>query len=244
MFLKSFGILAPVLGGGLYMSGALSSGYSRDVGRTPAEVRTALADLDIAEQPGSPGTDASRAGGVMPQFRMEQGAADIRWKVMSGSQVATTMIATLTPLDGGKRTRVTAQVERGDAPDDFVSPAFRSKGITLGLFGMALEAELDELTAPMPASAETCQAILERFAMRNMASSDFQQRDGLKDSIGDTAIGVMRIAQTDDEMKRAGCPTLGENQGFTEVTNEMGSATGAGGVSFEAGKPMMDLSKK
>ena len=244
MFLKSFGIMAPILGGGLYLSGALSGGYSRDVGRPPAEVRMALVDLDITEQPGSPGTDASRAGGVMPQFVMEQGPNEVRWKVMSGNQVATTMIAELTPLDGGKRTRVTAHVDRGDAPDDLVSPAFRSEGLTLGLLGMAIEAELDELTAPARASAETCQAILDRFAARNLASIDLQERDGLKDSIGDTAIGVMKIAQADDEMKRAGCPTLGENRGFAEVTNKMGPATGAGGVSFEAGKPMVDLGKK
>lgn len=79
----------------------------------------------------------------------------------------------------------------------------------------AIEAELDELTAPKCASAEIYHAILEQFAARNMASSLSQQRDELKDSIGDTAIGGIRVAQTDDKMKRKGCPTLGENKGFT-----------------------------
>lgn len=48
-----------------YVSGGLGGGaYSREVGRPPAEVMDALADLDITAQPGSPGTDPSRSGGV------------------------------------------------------------------------------------------------------------------------------------------------------------------------------------
>lgn len=246
MFLKSFGLLAPVAFGGLYVSGALGGGYSRDVARPPAEVRAALADLYITKQPGEPGTDPSRSGGLLPQFRMEQGPDEVRWVVMSGDKVATTMTATLTPLDNGAGTRVTASVSRGDAPDDFVSPAFRSKGVTLGLFGMALEAELDELTAPPRASAETCDAILARFAARNMANADLQRGDNLKDAVGDTAGAVMSIAQTDMEMKRAGCPTLSSNEGFAEVSSSMGPGDGAPGdqVTFEPGKPMVDLGKK
>ena len=39
---------------------------------------------------------------------------------MSGAKVATRMIADLTLVDEGRRTKVTARVERGDAPVDLV----------------------------------------------------------------------------------------------------------------------------
>jgi len=245
MFLKSFGVLAPVLFGGLYVSGALSGGYSRDVARSPAQVRAALADLEVTQQPGSPGTDASLSGGFLPQFRMEQGPDEIRWVVMSGDQVATVMTAKLMPLDGGTRTRVSASVRRGEAPDDFVSPAFRSTGVTLGLFGMALESELDELTAPQAASADTCEAILVRFGARNLANSDLQEPGDLKAAIGDTASAVMSISQTEAELRRAGCDTNAAGGEFRPVSNKMGAAgLTASGHTFEPGKPMMDPTPK
>lgn len=132
MFLKSFGFLAPVALGGLYMMGGFGGGYERKVERPPAEVMAAVSDLSITDQPGSPGTDPSRSGGVLPTFVLERGADSMTWKVMSGTQVATTMTAHFEPLDGGTRMRVTTSVKRGDAPDDFVSPAFQSNGVTAG----------------------------------------------------------------------------------------------------------------
>jgi hypothetical protein len=50
---------------------------------------------------------------------------------MSRDKVVTTMIANFKSIDNGRQTQVTAPVERGNAPDDFVAPAFRSYGITL-----------------------------------------------------------------------------------------------------------------
>ena len=149
MSIKAMILMMPLALGGLWASGALGgSTYSRDVDRSPAQVMAALSDLDVRGQPGAPGTDAAASGGVAPLFRTERGPNQISFVVMSGNRVATRMTAMLEPLDGGARTRVTAAVERGDAPDDFVSPAFRSEGITLGLFTMAIEGELNELTGP------------------------------------------------------------------------------------------------
>jgi len=140
--------------------------------------------------------------------------------VLSGDRVATRMTAILQPLDYGRRTRVTAQVERGDAPDDFVSPAFRSTGITMGLFTMALESELNELVAPQQASAETCQALMDRFERSNEAAGLSADPEGLGQAVGQTAQAAIRLHAMEAELRRSGCST--ENGGeFRQVTNTL-----------------------
>lgn len=249
--LRTIAIAAPVLLGGWYMMGG--SGYSRVVDRTPEQVAAALDDLDIREQPGSPGTDPSRSGGVMPLFRHARTPDGIVWTVMSGNQVAVTMTAHLTPIDGGKRTRVTASVARGDAPDDFTSPAFRSTGITMGLFGMALESELDELTAP-PRDEAGCAALKARFESGAYASRDMREHSGLKDAIGDVAATTATLAAVQAESHRLGCEQPGG--AFRPVSEQMKPAEPAmrmpalemppsepearDGVSFKPGAPMVN----
>ncbi|WP_254557910.1 hypothetical protein, partial [Salmonella enterica] len=80
--------------------------------------------LDVRNEPGSPGTDPSRSGGVLPDFKLEREPGKMTWLVMAGDKVATRMIATLEPIKDGAATRIKASVERGDAPDDITSPAF------------------------------------------------------------------------------------------------------------------------
>lgn len=172
MILKALGLLAPLVAGGLYFAGGFGGGYHRDVDRTPAQVMEALADLDVRTQPGAPGTDPAASGGVEPVFRTERTGDSISYVVLSGDKVATRMTAHLEPLDGGARTRVTATVERGDAPDDFVSPAFRSRGITMALFSMAIESELNRLVAPPAKTAEECQELEQRLLLANAPVSD------------------------------------------------------------------------
>ncbi len=153
MFLKSFGILAPVAAAGLYVWSGLAGAYTREVERPPAAVIAALADLDVSLQAGSPGQDPSRPGAARPQIRRDYTKEGMVWTVMSGDKVATRLWATVEPLDGGRRSRVTTYVARGDAPDDRVAPAFRSEGVTRGLFATAIESRLDRLVAPPPAAA-------------------------------------------------------------------------------------------
>jgi hypothetical protein len=243
MYLKSFGLLAPVVLGGLWVSGVLGGGYERTVDRPPSQVIAALADLDIRNEPGAPGTDPSRAGGVTPMIRMEHDADSVTWTVMSGNQVATRMIAHLESIDGGRRTRVTAEVVRGDAPDDFVSPAFRSKGLTMGLFSMALEGELDELTSP-PGDPEHCRQLTEQITRENEAAHINQHPENLRQAAGSAAQVIIRINAMHDQLRRAGCLNLPNGNNFSQVSNRMGSAPpeGAGGVSFEPGRPMVDVS--
>ena len=222
MFLKALGVLSPVVLGGLWVTGALGSGdYSRDVNRTPAQVMQALADLDVRQQPGSPETDPSASGGIMPVFRSKRMADSISFVVMSGSQVATQMIAHLEPLDGGKRTRVTAEVKRGDAPDDQVSPAFRSNGITMGLFAMALEDELNQLTGPPRRSREEC-GDLERQLLQ--ANAPVDHRESLSRAVATTARTVVVLNGVEGELRRQGCDTASHADGpFTPVSQEMSS---------------------
>ena len=219
MFLKAFGLLAPVMVGGAWLGGVFdASAYSREVARTPEQVMAGISDLDISGQPGEPGTDPSQSGGVRPMFRTERGDNQVTYLVMSGNQVATRMIAILEPLDGGRRTRVTATVERGDAPDDFVSPAFRSEGVTLGLFSLALDDELDDLMAPPQRSAEECREIAERLLMAGAGDTiDSRER-----SIGDGARAILRVNAAAGELRRNGCPLDRAGDGdFDPISDEM-----------------------
>jgi hypothetical protein len=250
MLLKSCGGLLMLVTGLSYATGGLGfGGYTREVGRPPAEVMEALADLDITAQPGSPGTDPSRSGGVQPVFLLERAPDRMIWSVMSGDQVAVRMIAIVEPVQGGKHSRVTAEVERGDAPDDFVSPAFRSTGITMGLFGMALEEELNELTAPPLADQAKCDALMAEFEAGNMAAGFGERPDNLQQAVGNTAKIAIRLHAMEAELRRNGCPTQ-HRRDFGEASDEMSKGSGGRegpfvdipveGVSFKPGQPMVD----
>ena len=212
MLLKSMGMCVPLAASALYLGGAFDRGYAREVGKSPDQVMAALEDLDVRRQPGSPGTDASRSGGVAPVFRTELTDKAISFVVMSGNEVATRMTAHLEPLDGGARTRVTATVERGTAPDERTSPAFRSEGLTMGLFASALQDELDQLEAPPQATAAFC--------------ADLEQRLLMQGAPAEGVAAIARVHQMAAEMRRNGCsldgPGGGEN--FQPVSNRMGAA--------------------
>jgi hypothetical protein len=249
MFIKTFAIALPVLLGGMYVSGALGGGgWSRDVARPQAAVMTALEDLDIRDQPGSPGTDPAQSGGITPVFKLERTDTSMRWKVMSGDKIAVTMIADFKPSADGTATHVTAHVERGDAPDDFVSPAFRSKGVTLGLFAMALEGELNELTLPPPGDPAACARLFERFQEANMAAGAGGRPESLKGAIGQVAATGVRLNAFDAEQRRLGCQHRDGSSDFKSVESSMGASLGDsssgtssdGAVNFTPGQPMID----
>ena len=255
MFVKACLVGGPLALGALWAGGVLGGpAYSRDVARPAAEVARGLADLDLTKQPGAPGTDPARSGGVPSLFRLEQRGNELRWVVTSGQQVATTMIATLTPIDA-THTRVTARVERGDAPDDFVAPAFRSKGITLGLFSVALEDELNDLTKPPQQSRAACDALFERLMLANFDGAT-RQPDTLSGAIGQTTRSVMKLSAVQAEARRQGC----EPHGFDDASNgtpmvehmapadprgpvaadDLPAGTYPGETSFKPGQPMID----
>jgi len=231
MSLKGLLLLVPIAIGGWYVVGGSGKGMSREVDRPPPAVALAISDLDISRQPGAPGTDPAASGGVRPVFRHEQTAEGVVFTVYSGDKVASRMIAHLEPLDGGRRTRIWAEVERGDAPDDLVSPAFRSTALTLGLFNAALGDELDRLVAPPRHSAVECEE-MEQQLLEAHAPAD---RNPLR------AIAAVRA--TEAELRSRGCDTSAHADApFQPAMSRMGSAPQShDGVSFEPGRPMVDV---
>ena len=233
-----------ILGLGLYLHSAFGPSYTRNVGHSPAEVREALRDLDIREAPGEPATDPSRSGGAEPVFQLTETGDDMIWTITSGNQVAVRLIAHLESTDGGQHTKVTAQVERGDAPDDNIAPAFRSTSLTRSLFGMVLDQELDELNVTQARDSETCQKIMDDF---QATSPDFEEQRGF----GGVAKTALRLNALESKLKAAGCST-GFQGKFEPVSSQMGedsspptmpAADHHDGVNFEPGKPMIDPTK-
>jgi hypothetical protein len=249
MSLKAFLFLVPVAAGGWYFASGSSGSFTRDVDRTPAQVAAAIADLDIRRQPGTPGTDPAASGGVRPVFRTEQSADAVTFTVWSGNRVATRMIAHLEPLDGGRRTRIRGEVVRGDAPDEQVSPAFRSTGVTLGLFGNALNDEVNLLLSPPRRSRAECNELERRLLEANAPADGNAFR----------AIGVLHAVER--ELRNRGCDTSahadrdqfqGAREAMKGPVSRMGPAPSApamsggpatGGASFEPGRPMVDVSR-
>lgn len=237
MSVKLFGMLAPLALGGLWMGGAFGAGFEREVDGAPGEVMSSLADLDIREQPGEPGTDPSRAGGVAPVFVLDRTARSMSWTVMSGERVATRMTAFFDPVEDGRRTRVTAQVERGDAPDQFVSPAFRSEGITMGLFAMALDTELNERIAPQGAWGPHCDELLARFEAQNMGDERLHRPSSVTEGVAATAGVAIRLASMEKKLLANGCNPDRPAGDFRPVSNMMGEggSSGAGGAGWNSG---------
>ena len=224
---------AAVLGGLGWMM--VPGDFERTVDRPPAEVAAAIADLDIRDAPGSPGTDPSASGGSLPLFTVESAPDHVSYIVTAHGQVATRMTAWLEPVDGGTRTRVTTSVERGPAPDDYVSPAFRSKGVTLALFSTLLEDQLDQLVFKVGPWGPHCDAVMERFEARNIANGGLHQPSGLTDAVAGTAKAAMSISMLDKELKAAGCPANAnansdaprDRDGFAAIRSDMGSGPSA-----------------
>jgi len=214
------GLLALALSG---CNGLIGNGYSHVVDRPQKDVVAALDDLDIFAQPGAPISGPELSGGVTPDIRLEKAADHMTWWVMAGDKVATVMTATFEPVDGGKRTRVTTSVKRGDAPDAIVSPTFQSVSVTSGLFAVAVETELTKMTAPAHASAEECRQLIEVWRRAGEAEATRDEPGSLTEAIGDGARTAIRIRALENAMRQHGCPMDGTGK-FGDVSNEMGTS--------------------
>ena len=221
--LRASVVTAVLVALGVWSSGVMGGGYSRTVDKPPAEVAAALADLDIRNAPGAPGTDPMSSGGQVPDFRVESALDHVSYIVMAHNEVAITMTAWLKPIDGGKRTKVTATVIRGPAPDDYVSPAFRSNGITMGLFATQLEGEIDKLVFPPGKWTAECDAIVARFEAGNEAMGMGMNggSGSLTQAMGNTAKFSMRLGQYDKELKTAHCPQPDNPNEFHDVKSTL-----------------------
>lgn len=235
MFLKAFASLGLLTTGSLYAFGAFDA-FPATVDGSPEKVMAELADLHVREQPGEPGTSAEAAGGVTPRFIAMQGENLLEWRVMAGNQIAMRLVATFEPIDGGIRTRITPYVERGDAPDAYTPPAFRSTGLASGLFQAALQAEINEMNAP--GWGPHCDKLRDEmlYAPGPEMNSDLALRQGSDGSGSDAerfAIGmqsgignIRKVQQMHRRLMEAGCnpdKAPGANGGeFREVTDRLG----------------------
>ena len=232
MFLKTLIVTTPVAFGILFYSGALGGGYSRDIGRPMPEVLRALEGADIRREPGTPGTEPT--GGVMPAFQMTHTDHSVTWTVTSGDKVATTMTATLAPINEGKGTRVTTEVVKGDADPDYVSPLFRSKSMTKAVFAAMVESELNELTA----------------ANSRLANGDAGPRDR---TLFKGIQTVMQVHAAYGEYERTGKDPFADDKTRIEAAERANgdysppaadaAPRNSDGVNFTPGKPMIDVSK-
>lgn len=221
---KSLAALAALLFAGGYFAGVFGpQAYTRTVGRPPAQVMASLEDMDLTRQPGTPGSTAEAAGGVKPLFRLSRAADRMTWYVMSGDKVATAMTATFEPTDGGRGTLIRTFVERGDAPDDLVSPAFRSKAVTMGLFGMAIEGEVNKLTAPSAASPEDCQKLIDAATDASIAAGPPARPNGFAQGMAEGAKNIMRVNAMAADLRAHGCNT-NDDGSFRPVEQHMTAA--------------------
>lgn len=177
----------------------------------PSIVMRELRDLDIRKQPGEPGSTAESAGGVLPKIRLKRSGNRLEWIVMSGDKVATRMIATVSESWRGGST-ISTEVVRGDAPDKFTSPAFRSPAITLSLFRQALEEEV-ALIGSVGWGPEC-----------NELRNEMVYGDG----------GVMsnplKFATFRDKLREMGCDVNAEPKDFKMVTGDMDHDPAADGT--------------
>lgn len=235
---KSIGVILLLVFAGGWLVGAFGpQAYSRTVSRPPAQVMAALERLDITAQPGAPGSTAAAAGGVKPLFRLSRDGARMTWWVMSGDKVATAMTAIVEPADGGRSSLIRTEVRRGDAPDDFVSPAFRSKGLTMALFATAIEGQMNRLVQPAAASAENCQQLLDGFTDGNLAAIN-RNPQGFRQGMAEGAKSIMRVQAMEAELRRNGCDTNGNDGPFRPVEERMADEdTSSQGGFVDAPKP-------
>lgn len=231
MFIKAFAGISVLTVGGLYAFGAFDS-YPRTVDGSPEQVMASVADLDIREMPGEPGTTAEAAGGIKPRFVTQRSENRIDWVVMSGAQVATRMYATFEPIDGGARTRITPYVVRGDAPDERTSSAFQSEGITMGLFMSAMDAEIAEMTTP--GWGPECDELRDELLYGGATAASQAGQSDNKFAAGLGAIGA--VHRMHQELIAAGCNpdnAPGSNGEFVQVTSQLEPSTSG----FSDGSP-------
>jgi hypothetical protein len=120
----------------------------------------------------------------------------------------------------------------------------------MGLFSMAIESELNQLVAPPRRSAEECQEIEQRLLLANAPSGDRPRNLG--QAVGGTVKTVLSLHAVEAELRRQGCSTEGSRD-FREPSNVMGHGGDATiatqspapppGVTFNAGQPMVDVSR-
>ena len=196
--------------------------YRKQIEKPANIVDTALQniELDLLSEAGANGVELA-----LPQIRRRQNPEGYSWFVMSGSQVAAEMVVTVEPLRDGAATQVQGHVEMGDAPG--AARGIGDARLMQFLFANALDAAL----APLMPSAE-------RVGPEETAK---------KKQLGKAAMTTARILADPMALSSEAIGRYEEHQKFireVEERSRVEEQRRAAGISFEPGKPMVDLSKR
>jgi hypothetical protein len=226
------GIL-PMTVGALIYSGALpvaslltGGSYSADIAAPRDHVVSALSDLDLDE--------ITKSGSVpyASSLKHKRTPEGMVWTLMADGKAMLEMVATLTPSSDGASTYVAAETRKGpDYDERKLATGLQDMTLINTVFSAALEMELNEF-AP-PAERKTEQQLKEdRMAIVLHATTAKMMANPM-------AIAVearRREVEFKDQMAEA------EAQQASYAEQEKLRAANAG-VTFEPGKPMVDVSK-
>jgi hypothetical protein len=221
MFLKSFGLLAPLAGGALWFSGALHSGvYARDVDLPPEQVASALAGtrFDGLDVPGSP------YFGLGPP-REERTADGFRWTLASGGETFLVMTAHIAPIDGGAKSRISATVETGVlSKPGAVAAEARLPATMEPILAAAIDAEIAERVESDPAAVKAARERELMAAGAVMAARIIANPEAVRADADEVFREAMAAAQENSPPTSSG-PARDKH------------------VSFRPGEPMVDVSR-
>ncbi len=225
--LKGLLVASPVVGTALYFTGTFDAGsaYPRTVDGSPAEIMRELADLDVREQPGAPGStseirrrgdpalppSAGRGAARLDRDERHRGRHDDDRDVRAGRR--------------RRAHRIMASVVRGDAPEAYTSPAFRSEGLTQALFEAALDTELNELAAA--GWGPECDAIRDELMLSaSVEGMDVAAAESVPERMVAVGKAAGRLAEVRRQLIARGCnpdapnPAAGAD-GFVPVRSSM-----------------------
>lgn len=232
MLYRVIGGLVPTLLGWCLYSGAIPvgslfaahAGLSKDVPASVGEVSARVADLDMDFLTHGSGVD-SRIAEAIPRIERKQTADGWTWQMMSGNDVSTELVVTLTPLDGGARTHVETSV-RSLKP---LSPAWGIAGpaVLAPAFAGGIEAEINPL---LPEGERLSEEALRKKRLNSQAMISTVQ------TVTNPAVVAIQSQKIMEEERQL-------ESDLKAQRSETESGSSAQDVNFRAGKPMVDVSR-
>jgi hypothetical protein len=226
--LKALAVAIPLSIGTAFYAGAIPSWfvgaeiYRKQIEKPVPTVVNALENIefDLLSEAGNNGVELA-----LPQIRRRKNPDGYSWFVMSGRHVAAEMVVTLAPVAKGAATDVRGHVEMGTAPG--TAPGIGNERIMQFLFANALDAALAPLARPA-----------ERLGAEETAK---------KKQLGDAAMTTAAILADPMAISSEAIERYEEHEKVEREAEErerVEEQRRASGVSFEPGKPMVDLSKR
>lgn len=220
---------APVAAGTAFYAGMMppwvvglaGGAYSKQVDRPLAVVSASLSNIELDLFSGAQDEGLRLA---LSQIRRQQNADGYSWFVMNGDKVVAEMVVTLTPAEGGSATQVLGIVDMGET--EGAPPGLGNERVMEFLFANALDAQLADF-APLGA---------------RLSAEDLRR----KKQFGKGAMTTARMVADPLAIAREGLrrheEALEDQREFRE-SQRIEDQRRAAGVTFEPGKPMVDVSR-